>query len=449
MDTYTLTIPTLNETHNPETQSWVQGAQEMETDFPIQNLPLCVFRAKGSHESRIGVAIGSAILDLHACASYAVHGKEFEPVLARALLAPTLNELMKLSPRAWSMLRRWCWEHLRADHRDARKHQDELSAYLHPREQLTLMMPAAIGDYTDFYASVYHATNVGAMFRPDNPLLPNYKHVPIGYHGRASSVIASGEEIVRPHGQIKGPDAAEPSFTLSASLDYEVELGAFIGGHNARGESVPIGAAWNRLFGFTLLNDWSARDVQAWEYQPLGPFLAKNFATTISPFVVTAEALLPFRVAAFERDAEDPKPCAYLYDEADQQSGGLDLEITVSVQSEAMRKAQLPPMELGRCATKNLYWTYAQFVAHHTCNGCNLLPGDLIASGTISGPTRDSLGCMLELTQRGKTPVTLPTGETRVFLADGDEVLMTAKAKRAGARTIGFGSCQGRVGAAF
>jgi fumarylacetoacetase len=308
-----------------------------------------------------------------------------------------------------------------------------------------LLLPAQIGDYTDFYASVFHATNVGSMFRPDNPLLPNYKWVPIGYHGRASSVIPSGTPVRRPAGQSKAPDAAAPSFGPSRSLDYELEVGAWIGGENLLGTPVPLAEARDRLFGICLLNDWSARDLQSWEYQPLGPFLAKNFATTVSPWVITPEALEPFRVPAFVREAQDPAPLPYLQDAEDASRGGFAISLEVQISSARMRAEGRPPHGLSRSEFRKMYWTLGQMIAHHASGGCNLKPGDLIGSGTVSGPDKSERGCLLELTWRGSEPVTLPTGETRKFLETGDEVIMTGWCERDGVVRIGLGECRGTV----
>jgi fumarylacetoacetase len=302
-------------------------------------------------------------------------------------------------------------------------------------------LPAAIGDYTDFYVGIHHATNVGALFRPDNPLLPNYKFVPIGYHGRASSIRPSGAPVVRPNGQRKGPDEDAPSFGPSRRLDYELELGIWIGAGNELGRPISIAEANRHIAGYCLLNDWSSRDVQAWEYQPLGPFLAKNFHTTISPWIVTAEALAPFRIAQPPRAEGDPAPLPYLYDEADQRSGAFALELEVRLSSAKMREQGLPPLVLGRGSATAMYWTMAQIVAHHASNGCNLQPGDLIGTGTLSGPDEGSLGSLLELSRGGKQPIALPTGETRTFLEDGDEVTLSATARADRRTTIGFGAC--------
>jgi fumarylacetoacetase len=311
-----------------------------------------------------------------------------------------------------------------------------------------LLVPARIGDYTDFYASVHHASNVGKMLRPDNPLFPNYKWVPIGYHGRASSIVPSGTAVRRPRGQLKGPEAEAPTVGPSGAMDYEMEVGCFVGPGNPLGRPVPIARAEELLFGLCLVNDWSARDIQSWEYQPLGPFLAKSFATTISPWIVTFEALEPFRVPAFPRPEGDPPPLSYLWSSSDRDRGGVDLIVEVYLASAEMRRQNIAPVRLSRGRFADLYWTVAQMLAHHTSNGCNLQPGDLFASGTVSGPTKDARGCLLEITWRGAEPITLPTGETRKFLADGDEVIMRGYCERPGATRIGFGECRGTVIAA-
>jgi fumarylacetoacetase len=363
-----------------------------------------------------------------------------EPTVA-ALVTDSLNALMARPPDERRELRRTIATLL-----DARSNRrGAIARHLVDRATVTWLVPARIGDYTDFYASVFHATNVGSMFRPDNPLLPNYKYVPIGYHGRSSSIIASGTAVQRPSGQTRAEGATAPSFGPSARLDYELEVGLFAGPGNERGQAVPVDEAEAHAFGLCLVNDWSARDIQAWEYQPLGPFLAKNFATTVSPLVVTLEALAPFRVAAFHRSEGDPAPLPYLSSPRDAESGGVNLSLEVSLASQRMRDAGTPPRPLSRSNLSVMYWTFAQMIAHHTSNGCNLQPGDLLASGTVSGPDEHSRGCLLELTWRGTRPVMLPTGESRRFLEDGDEVVMRGWCEREGFRRIGFGECRGTV----
>ncbi|HEX9465646.1 MAG TPA: fumarylacetoacetase [Alphaproteobacteria bacterium] len=432
----------LDETHDPARRSWVDTAPD--TPFPIQNLPFGVFRRRGeTGPGRIGVAIGDMVLDVAGAAK----GRLLtggDAVLS-ALTQPSLNDLMAQGPAAWRAVRLAISRLLRADGSDAAARGDAASKLLVPTRDVEMQLPATIGDYTDFYASVHHATNVGRMLRPDNPLLPNYKWVPIGYHGRASSIGVSGGEVVRPNGQRKPPDAAEPSFGPSRNLDYETELGYFVGPGNALGKTIPIGQAAEHLFGVCLLNDWSARDIQAWEYQPLGPFLAKSFGSTISPWVVTFEALAPFRGPAGERPSGDPKPLPYLTDSADQAAGGLNIAVEILLASAKMRAAGLPPQRLASVNAGELYWTPAQMVTHHASNGCNLRPGDLLGSGTISGPQPDAVGSILELTQRGKTPVQLPSGESRVFIEDGDDIIMRGRCARDGHVAIGFGECRGTV----
>jgi fumarylacetoacetase len=388
------------------------------TDFPIENLPFGVFRRNG--EAHIGIAFEEDILDLHACARA---GQIDEP----SLLAPRLNELMSRGRAAARGVRERVTELL------TRGTADE---HLVPREGAEMLLPMAIGDYTDFYASVHHATNVGSMFRPDNPLLPNYKWVPIGYHGRASSIIVSGTPVRRPMGQTRDREDAPPSFGPTRRLDYEMELGMVIGRGNALGEPVPVEEALDRVFGFCLVNDWSARDIQAWEYQPLGPFLAKNFATSISPWIVTLDALEPFRTGVYERPEGDPQPLPYLRDDV-----GFDIDVEVWLRSAKMEE----PVHLSRGNFRDMYWTVAQLVAHHTSNGCNLMPGDLLASGTISGKTKGSRGSLLELAWRGSEPIELPSGEQRAFLEDGDQIILRAFCEREGHARIGFGECHGMV----
>jgi fumarylacetoacetase len=424
-----VTLPQIDHTHEPSLTSWVASANG-HAEFPIQNLPLGVFSPEGS-QPRIGVAIGESVLDLAAIAGFLP--KEAQGPAGQT----TLNDLFALPPQHRNQLRQRLSQLL-----SDTGYRKDIEPALHDRASVTLHLPARIGDYTDFYVGIHHATNVGKLFRPDNPLLPNYKYVPIGYHGRASSVRPSGEPVVRPRGQRKAPDAEVPVFEPSARLDYELELGIWVAQGNALGTTVPIGQASAHIAGLSLLNDWSARDLQAWEYQPLGPFLAKNFHTTISPWVVTAEALAPFRIAQPARPEGDPAPLPYLLDSADQAQGALSLSLSVWLSSAKMREDGLPPLRLSEGPASNMYWTLAQIVAHHASGGCNLNPGDLLGTGTISGPTADSYGSLLEITQGGKHPFTLPTGETRSFLQDGDEISITASAQAPGRVAIGFGECR-------
>jgi fumarylacetoacetase len=434
----------VDRTHDPRRRSWVESANG-HPDFPIQNLPFGVFHlGDDEDEPRIGMAIGDAILDLVAAHDAGWFGGLAERA-AEACAAPALNRLMALGRPYWTELREQASDLLQTDSEAYRDNPRLADRLLVPQREAELLLPARVGDYTDFYASVHHATNVGSMFRPDNPLLPNYKWVPIGYHGRASSLVPSGSEIRRPQGQTKAADAAVPVFGPSRSLDYEMEIGCFVGPGNPLGAPVPIDQAEDRLFGLCLVNDWSARDIQSWEYQPLGPFLAKSFATTLSPWVVTFDALAPFRVPAFARPEGDPAPLPYLDAPANRDAGGVDVTVEVLLSSARMRAEGIEPMRLSRGRMAELYWTPAQMLAHHTSNGCNLAPGDLFASGTISGPTRESRGCLLELTWRGTEPLDLPTGETRRFLEDGDEVVMRGWCEREGAVRIGFGECRGLI----
>jgi len=430
-------------THHPSLRSWVESANASACDFPIQNLPLGVFQRRSTAERRIGVAIGDSILDLAECAAEKLL-RTGDASLEDACRDATLNALMSLGRPAWSRLRSRI-SSLLSDGNGELRDSTALSRILVPMSGVVMCAPAAIGDYTDFYASIHHATNVGSMFRPDNPLLPNYKYVPIAYHGRASSVVVSPEPVRRPRGQIRPDSAAPPEYAPSRMLDYELELGFFIGPGNDLGAPISIAEAEDHLFGLCLVNDWSARDIQSWEYQPLGPFLAKSFATTTSPWVVTMDALAPFRAAALRRDEEDPAPLEYLRSDTNQASGGLQITLEAYLNSAKMRQEGLSPYRLSSSSFETMYWTPAQFVAHHASNGCNLRPGDLLASGTVSGPGENERGCLLELTWRGSKPVKLPSGEERRFLADDDEVIFRGWCDREGFIRIGFGECRGIV----
>ena len=434
----------LNETHDIDLRSWVDSANGQDHPFPLQNLPYGVFRRAGSDQSwRVGVAIGDAILDLRAAHAAGVFAG-FDDLTRHAAQVvaegSSLNPLMALEPGAWSALRLALSRVLRY----ASSHQRELEPCLLPQAQAEHGLPAAIGDYTDFYTSIHHATAIGKLFRPDNPLLPNYKWVPIGYHGRASSIGVSGQQLRRPLGQTKAADADTPAFGPCKRLDYELEVGIFIGGENALGEAVPMAQAEQRVFGLCLLNDWSARDVQAWEYQPLGPFLSKSFASTISPWVVTLEALAPYR-SGWTRAVEDPQPLAYLDSPGLREHGAIDLQLEVLIQTAAMRQAGLAPQRLSLSNFRDAYWSVAQLVAHHTVNGCNLRPGDLFGSGTLSGPLPEQAGSLLELSHGGKQAVQLANGEQRIFIEDGDTIIMRAVALRPGLPRIGFGEVAGSV----
>ncbi len=421
-------MTTLDATHDADLQSWVDSANEPGTDFPIQNLPFGRFKEPGDATWRIGVAIGREIVDLQAA------GLTDHADMARLMDQPTA---------ARKRLRQALSDGLRA----GSPHRAAFEAALHCQDQVTLGLPCDVGDYTDFYTSIHHATTIGQQMRPDNPLLPNYKWVPIGYHGRASSIVPSGTAFHRPRGQTKAPDAATPSFGACQRLDYELELGVVMARGNALGEPVAMQDAEAHVFGISLFNDWSARDIQGWEYQPLGPFLAKNFASTLSPWVVTLEALAPFRVP-FTRPEGDPSPLAYLQSEANSAQGGLNIALEVWLQTPAMQAASHPGDCVSSSNYRDAYWTVAQLVAHHTAGGCNLRPGDLLGTGTLSGPGAGQGGSMMELSAGGKQPLVLSNGETRAWLQDGDTVTLRGYCERPGFRRIGFGTCVGTVLAA-
>lgn len=448
-----MTDPTLD----PALRSWLPSANDPATDFPLQNLPLGMFITKDD-ELKVGVAIGDRVADLDMLIHAGVldsaeqESEELFDVVHHALhhAAP---QIMLERPESWAPVRRavqaWLLDGAPGGQQSRRLREKAVI----PISEVKVVEPVAFGNYTDFYASIHHATNVGSMFRPDNPLLPNYKHVPIGYHGRASSIVASGTEIRRPKGQLGIPEGkTQPDFGLCKRLDYELELGCVIGGGNHLSQPIGIDDAHKAMFGFVLVNDWSARDMQAWEYQPLGPFLAKNFATSVSPWIVTRDVLEPFRIAGPARSAGDPEPLPYLT--AKDRNWGFDIHLEVLLSSAKMRAANQAPVRLSRGNLNQMFWTFPQMIAHHTSNGCNLMPGDLLASGTISGPEPDSRGCMLELTWGGngpdgkqlpRKPITLPTGETRAFLEDGDEVIMRGWCEKPGMRRIGFGECRGII----
>ncbi len=430
----------INETHDPNLESWVESANDHATDFPIQNLPFCVF-THSDQTARIGVGIGDFVLDLN----FAVELFDLDRELADQCKGATIDALLELDVASRTELRSGLSKFLSRENQSITAHKIILDELLFPQTEVEYLKPATIRNYTDFYCSIFHATNIGGMFRPDNPLLPNYKHIPIGYHGRASSVVISSTPVKRPSGQTNPNDAPNPIFGKSNSLDYELELGAFVAQGNTLGEPVNIDDAERYLFGLCLVNDWSARDIQRWEYQPLGPFLAKSFATSISPFVVTMEALAPFRVPAFEREPGDPQPLPYLQSDDTKNSGGINLNLEVFLSSQKMREENLAPLKLSRGNARDLYWTMSQMLTHHASNGCNLQAGDLIASGTISGAAKNSLGSLIELTWRGTEPLNLPNGEVRKFLEDGDEIIMTGSCEREGFRRIGFGNCRGII----
>ncbi len=429
----------LDETHDPRARSWLDSANRESNDFPIQNLPFAVFRRAGSAEPfRGGVAIGDQIIDLAVLAAREIfQGPAAQGIRAGA--GSSLNALMQLGSEVSGAVRRALFEGLLAGSRQ----QAALQSCLVPQSDAQYSLPAQIGDYTDFYASIYHATAVGRLMRPDRPLLPNYEWIPIGYHGRSSSIGVSGQTFHRPRGQRLPPGAVQPVVGASARLDYELELGVFVGRGNSPGIPIPLADAEAHIFGICVLNDWSARDLQTWEYQPLGPFLAKNFATTISPWIVTLQALTPFRVPPV-RPANSPPPLPYLNSSTDRDAGAIDIRLEALIQSDAMRARQRPAQRLSLTSFRHAYWTIAQLVAHHTVNGCNLRAGDLLGTGTQSGPTPEEAGSLLELSVGGSRPIQID-GETRTFLEDGDSITLRAWCEGPHAARIGFGEAQGRI----
>tara|TARA_R110002073_G_scaffold118918_1_gene258835 strand:- start:784860 stop:786230 length:1371 start_codon:yes stop_codon:yes gene_type:complete len=446
----------IDETHDQHLKSWIESANDPKNDFPIQNLPWCQVFLEDDEEQFVvtGIRIGNSLLLIDVL----IHAGLLDDAdLGDFSVIESADEL-PFETR--SKIRKQVSKLLRDDCPDLRDNAEVRQHAIMELDEEGLVLPFFPGDYTDFYASLYHATNVGSMFRPDNPLLPNYKHIPIGYHGRASSVVPSGTPIKRPVGQqAPAEEGGSPSFGPCKLLDYEMEMGVVVGKGNELGEPVSIEDAEDHMLGLCILNDWSARDLQKWEYVPLGPFLAKNFASTVSPYIVTMEALAPFRCEAQERDAGDPQPLAYMDSDANRKAGGIDITVEVHIASAQMREQGMDPVHLSTANFKDMYWTLAQMLTHHTVNGCNLQSGDLLGSGTISGTTRDARGSMLELTWDGdpfsnppvvvpgtqRTPIVLPTGEERKFIADGDEIIMKAYCEREGFRRIGFGECRGII----
>jgi fumarylacetoacetase len=430
----------INETHDINLTSWVESANIKGCDFPIQNLPFAEFRPKNTNEEfRGGVAIGDQVIDLAKLSHLNIFTGDAKTALDAASES-TLNTFMGLGEQYWSALRLALSKALR----EGAQQQKEMQSTLIAQADIEFSLPCRIGDYTDFYTSIYHATAVGSLFRPDNPLLPNYKWVPIGYHGRSSSIDVSGQTFHRPKGQTKAPDADTPSFGPCKRLDYELELGIYLGKGNELGDAIAIENAENHVFGFCVFNDWSARDLQAWEYQPLGPFLAKNFASTVSPWIVTTEALAPFRTS-WTRDENDPQPMPYLESAANRELGAFDIQMDVKIQTQKMRDENHQPTQVSASSFKHSYWTVAQMVTHHTVNGCNFMPGDMLGSGTQSGPTHEEAGSLLELSRGGKEKITLSNGEQRSFLEDGDNVIMRGWCEKPGYARIGFGSVESTV----
>ncbi|MCW1719080.1 fumarylacetoacetase [Pseudoalteromonas sp. A3] len=430
----------INETHDINLTSWVESANIKGCDFPIQNLPFAEFRTKNTNEEfRGGVAIGDQVIDLAKLSHLNIFTGDAKTALDAASES-TLNTFMGLGEQYWSALRLALSKALR----EGAQQQKEMQSTLIAQADIEFSLPCRIGDYTDFYTSIYHATAVGSLFRPDNPLLPNYKWVPIGYHGRSSSIDVSGQTFHRPKGQTKAPDADTPSFGPCKRLDYELELGIYLGKGNELGDAIAIENAENHVFGFCVFNDWSARDLQAWEYQPLGPFLAKNFASTVSPWIVTTEALAPFRTS-WTRDENDPQPMPYLESAANREQGAFDIQMDVKIQTQKMRDENHQPTQVSASSFKHSYWTVAQMVTHHTVNGCNFMPGDMLGSGTQSGPTHEEAGSLLELSRGGKEKITLSNGEQRSFLEDGDNVIMRGWCEKPGYARIGFGSVESTV----
>ena len=428
-----------NPTHQPDAQSWVTSANASECDFPLQNLPYGVFSTSKNAEFRIGVAIGDKILDLKsALADSALKG--ITKAAASALQHSTLNAFMALTKKEWSTVRLALFKALK----EGSSQQAKLEAHLVEQKSVKYRVPCDIGDYTDFYTSIHHATNVGKLFRPDNPLLPNYQWIPIGYHGRSSSIEVSGHSFHRPKGQLKPPTADTPSLEPCKRLDYELEVGIYIGTGNKLGETINLDEAEDHAFGLCLFNDWSARDIQAWEYQPLGPFLSKSFASTVSPWIVTMEALAPFR-QTWSREASDPQPLPYLDSPSMREHGAVDMQLEVLLQTPKMREAKQPAERIALSNFNHSYWNIAQMITHHSVNGCNLRAGDLLGSGTLSGPTADSVGALLEATEGGKNPLTLSNGEERTFLLDGDTVVLNGWCSNDSARRIGFGQATATV----
>jgi fumarylacetoacetase len=432
----------MNVTNDPNLTSWIDSANTAGCDFPIQNLPFGLFTIAGDDRPRIGVAIGDMVMDCGALGRRGLLDDHCEPAARDALSATSLNDFLGLGRAHWSTVRERMSALLRSDMPVLKDDMDAREDCFFPMNDVTLHLPMQIGDYTDFYASLTHATNIGSMFRPENPLLPNWKHLPVGYHGRASSIVVSGTPIVRPAGQTIAADGVDPTDGPVRLLDYELEVAFIMGPGNEMGDRIDIESSRDHLFGVMLMNDWSARDIQKWEYQPLGPFNSKNFATTVSPWIVTLDALEPFMVDGPPRSEGDPANLDYLVSDQD---FGVDIDLTVSIASEGMRESGAEPTQISRSNYSDMYWTMSQMLAHHTSTGCPMRPGDMYASGTVSGANEDSRGCLLERTWRGQNPITLGDGAERKFLADGDEVIIRGWCENEGSARIGFGECRGVI----
>jgi fumarylacetoacetase len=434
----------LDRTHDPETRSWLESANTGDTDFPIQNLPFGVFRRAASEETmRGGVAIGDQVIDLQALASTEVL-EGTARLAAYACAAPALNGLFELGPTAWRELRHALFDLLKEPSDKRTEAASRLRQCLVPQEDVVHGVPARIGDYTDFYTSIHHARTISGLLGLGGDLPPNFQWVPTAYHGRVSSIDVSGQRVRRPHGQVLKPGSKTPVYAPSERLDYELELGIYIGVSNDLGEAIDIADASAHVFGLSLLNDWSARDIQAWEIKPLGPFHAKNFATTVSPWIVTMDALAPFRMP-WSRPAGDPQPLPYLADQGDRDFGAFDIQLEVAIETARQRGSGSKPSTVSRTSFRHHYWSIAQMVTHHAAGGCNLQSGDLLGSGTISGPGRSEAGALMELALAGKEPVPLDGGETRSFLADGDRVIFRGRCERPGRAAIGFGINHGEI----
>ncbi|MEU6559316.1 fumarylacetoacetase [Nocardia nova] len=436
MTTHTFNTPALDHTHDPTVRSWVPGA-DGHPEFPIQNLPFAVAAFELGGAARGVIRVADFLLDLVALSDSDIALGPAARTAANAARHETLNNLFALPPSARRALR----HELHALLSYANPQRNQVESMFHPIDEAVLRLPAAIGDYSDFFAGIHHARRAGALFRPDNPLLPNYSWVPVGYHGRASTIQLSNTPVRRPCGQLPPSGASrEPTFAPCRRLDFELELGLWMGASPTPGTPVPIHRAREQLVGLSLLDDWSARDIQAWEYQPLGPFLAKSFATSVAPYVITAEALEPYRVPV-QRGSDHPAPLPYLDDRDDAKAGSYAIDFQITIRTAAMRAAGAEPHVLGVSSSRFMFWSAGQLITHHSSGGCELQPGDIIGTGTLSGPGDNQVGSLLERSNGGRDPIRLPNGEQRTFLEDGDEIVLTGTASRPDFATIGLGSC--------